>query len=267
MSEQTLDHQSEKLSENLEPKRKKWKPIPELAAVARKAGRAVRDYKMINTGDRICVAVSGGKDSISLLWVLKYLQRVSPVKFTFTAVHIDFEFSDFDPAPLIDYLKRNEFDYIIEKCDFLKGEEYQKIDCYWWSRNRRKALFQLCEREKMASIALGHHLDDIVETILLNQFYRGEIGAMKPNQELFEGKIKLIRPLCYERETEMKLLADKLDLQSIGGQSKCADDDTSHRMLIKEMLRNFESNNKGIVKNIFNSLSNIKYEYLLDKPE
>lgn len=249
------------------PKKKRVKPCKELLAVSRKAGRAIKDYDMIQEGDHICVAVSGGKDSISLLHVLKHRQLVSPVKFKFTAVHIDFEFSDFDPTPLIDYLQKHEFNYLVEKCDFLKGEEYHKIDCYWWSRNRRKALFQLCEREGMNKIALGHHLDDIVETILLNQFYRGETAAMKPNQDLFGGKIHLIRPLCYEREAEMKTLADKMGIDAIGGQSKCADDDTSHRMLIKDMLRQFENNNRGIVKNIFNSLSNIKYDYLLNKPE
>lgn len=242
------------------------KPCPELLAVSRKAGRAIKDYNMINNGDHICVAVSGGKDSISLLHVLRHRQLVTPIQIKFTAVHIDFGFDDFDPAPLIQYLKDNNFDYIVEQCTALQGENYSDIDCYWWSRNRRKALFQLCERIGMNKMALGHHLDDIVETILLNQFYRGEISGMKPYQELFGGKINIIRPLCYERENEMRILADKLNIQSIGGQAKCANDDTSHRMLIKKMLKNFEGNNKGIIKNIFNSLQNIKLDYLQNKP-
>ena len=163
----------------------------------------------------------------------------------------------------MDYLEREGFSYIIEKVDFLNGEKYEEIDCFWWSRNRRKALFMLCERMGFNKIAFGHHLDDIVETILLNQFYRGEIGAMKPKQDLFEGKIALIRPLAYVRETAMEELARQLDITSVG-QSKCANDDTSHRMKIKHMLKEFEKDHSYIVKNIFRSLQNIRQDYLIE---
>jgi len=235
----------------------------ELLAVSRRAGRAIGDYEMIQRGDRIAVAVSGGKDSISLLHVLRHRRKVSPVKFEFTAVHIDFQFSDFNPQQLIKYLETEGFLHLIEKVDNLKGEQWEDIECFWWSHNRRKALFELAAREGFSKIAFGHHMDDIVETIILNQFYRGEIGAMKPRQELFGGEIVIIRPLCYEREEMMARLAAKLNIQSIGGQSKCANDETSHRRKIKNMLREFERENPDIIKNIFRSLQNIKKEYLL----
>ncbi len=237
---------------------------PELISVSRRAGRAIGDYNMIREGDRIAVAVSGGKDSISLLHVLRHRQKISPVKFEFAAVHIDFGFEDFNPQKLIEYLEREGFTYHIEPVDSLKGEKWEDIECFWWSKNRRKALFLFSDRLGFNKIAFGHHMDDIVETILLNQFYRGETGAMKPRQELFDGKLTLIRPLAYEREANMVILAEKLNLQSIGGQSKCANDDTSHRMKIKKMLREFEKENPDIIKNIFNSLKNIKTEYLLE---
>ncbi len=236
--------------------------LPELFNVSRKAGKAIVDFGMIEEGDKIAVAVSGGKDSISLLHVLRDRQRISPVKFEFTAIHIDFEFADFSPEKLMEYLKANEFPCLIEKVDALKGEKWEDIDCFWWSRNRRKALFILADRMGFNKIAFGHHLDDIVETILLNQFYQGEIAAMKPKQELFGGKIVIIRPLAYVREKEMKRLAEKLKIDSIG-QSKCANDGTSHRMKIKKMLREMEKENPDIVKNIFRSLQNIRTEYLL----
>ena len=238
--------------------------IPELFAVSRWAGKAIGDFKMIEEGDRIAVAVSGGKDSISLLHVLRHRQSISPVNFYFKAVHIDFEFADFNPAPLIVYLENEGFPYLIEKVESLKGERYDEIDCFWWSRNRRKALFELADREGFNKIAFGHHMDDIVETILLNQFYRGEIGAMRPKQVLFGGQLTIIRPLAYEREEMMKSLAEKLNIKSIGGQSKCADDDTSHRMIIKKMLREMEKDNPQIIKNIFRSLQNIRADYLLE---
>ncbi|MDO8580194.1 MAG: ATP-binding protein [Candidatus Omnitrophota bacterium] len=236
---------------------------PLLYAVSKKAGKAIMDYGMIQEGDKIAVAVSGGKDSLSLLHILRHRQKVSPVDFEFTAVHVDFDFADFDPQRLVDYLGAHNFPYMVEKVDSLKGERYEDIDCFRWSGKRRKALFDLADRQGFTKIAFGHHLDDIVETILLNQFYRGEVSAMKPKQVLFQGKITIIRPLAYVREEAMAALAQTLNILSVG-QSKCANDDTSHRMKIKHMLRQMEKDNPAIVSNIFKSLQNIKEEYLLN---
>jgi tRNA 2-thiocytidine biosynthesis protein TtcA len=146
--------------------------------------------------------------------------------------------------------------------DSFKKEDGEDIDCFWWSWNRRKALFQLADKLEFTKIAFGHHMDDIAETIVLNQFYRGEISAMRPKQPLFDGKITIIRPLAYEREETMERLARKLNITGLG-QTQCANDETSHRMLIKKMLREFEKENPNIVKNIFRSLQNVKPEYLL----
>jgi len=231
--------------------------------VSKKSGKAIVDFGMIQEGDRIAVAVSGGKDSLSLMHVLRHRQRMSPIPFEFVAVHIDCDFEDFDAQTLADYLKNEGFSCIVEKLDTFKETKYEDIDCFWWSRNRRKALFQLADRKGFTKIAFGHHLDDIVETIILNQFYRGEIGAMKPLVELFDGKIVIIRPLAYVRERDLVLLAKELGIDTMG-QSKCANDDTSHRMLIKKMLKDFEKNNPMVVTNIFRRLKNVKTDYLLD---
>ena len=237
--------------------------VRQLILVSRRAGKAIVDYEMIQDGDRIAVAVSGGKDSISLLHVLRDRQRIAPIRFEFVAVHIDFGFADFSPQKLIEYLEKENFKYYVEKVDSLKGERYEDLDCFWWSRNRRKALFQFAHRLGFNKVAFGHHMDDIAETIILNQFYRGEIAAMKPKQVLFDGKITIIRPLAYEREKTMQKLAEKLEITTLG-QSKCAHDDTSQRMKIKMMLKGLEKENPHIVKNIFQSLQNIKTEYLLE---
>ena len=248
------------------PVRKKDKEIlPALVGISKKAGKAIMDFGLIDDGDKVIVAVSGGKDSLSLLHVLRDRQRMSPIHFDVLAVHIDFGFPDFDPAQLFEYFKKHEFDYIVEKVDALKGESYDDIDCFRWSKHRRKALFQVADREGCSKIAFGHHLDDIAETIILNQFYKGEISAMKPKQELFGGKITIIRPLTYVREDSMVNLAKELGIASMG-QSKCANDDTSHRMKIKKMLREIQAVNPSVVKNIFKSLQNIKPEYLIEKP-
>jgi len=234
-----------------------------LVEVSKKTGKAITDFHMIEEGDRIAVAVSGGKDSLSLMHVLRHRQKVSPVNFEFSAVHIDFEFEDFDSQILADYLTTQGFSYEIEKVDSLKGERWEDINCFWWSRNRRKALFQYADRMGFTKIAFGHHTDDIVETIILNQFYRGEIGAMKPMVELFDGKIVIIRPLAYVRERDLEHLARELQIESLG-QSRCANDETSHRMLIKKMLKDFEKKNPMVVTNIFRSLKNIKTDYLIE---
>ncbi len=244
--------------------KKKPEFSPLFLDVSKRSGKAIGDYKMIQEGDRIAVAVSGGKDSISLLHILRHRQRLAPVRFEFAAVHVDFEFEDFNPAKLIEYFENHGFPYHVNKVLALKGERWEDIECYWWSKNRRKALFEFADQNGFNKIAFGHHLDDIVETILLNQFYRAEIGAMRPNQSMFGGKLSIIRPLAYEREENMRLLADELGIQTIGGQSKCANDETSHRMLIKKMLRSFEKDNPQIMKNIFNSMKNVKAEYLLN---
>ena len=239
---------------------------PELLSVSKLAGKAIGDFGMIEEGDKILVAVSGGKDSISLLHVLRHRQRVAPIQFEFKAAHIDFDFADFNPQKLIEYFDREGFSYILEKVEDLKGEKWEDIDCFWWSKNRRKALFLLADKLGFNKIAFGHHMDDIVETILLNQFYRGEISAMRPKQILFNGKVTIIRPLAYVREEAMIRLSYELGITSIG-QSKCANDDTSHRMKIKKMLREFEKYNPAIALNIFKSLRNIKIDYLLDRQE
>jgi len=236
---------------------------PLLISISKLAGKAIMDFDMLKDGDNIAVAVSGGKDSLSLLHILRDRQRISPIHFDFTAVHIDFGFSDFNPQNLVDYFKTENFPFLIESVNSLKGQSYESIDCFWWSRNRRKALFQLAQKFKFTKIAFGHHMDDIVETILLNQFYRGEIGAMKPKQELFGGKVTIIRPLAYERENNMRQLAQQLNISAMG-QSKCANDDDSHRMKIKHMLKEMEKENPAIVKNIFRSLQNIRSDYLIE---
>jgi len=237
------------------------KEKPALVSVSKKAGKAIVDFNMIKEGDRIAVAVSGGKDSLSLMHVMRHRQKVSPVWFDFTAVHVDFGFDNFDSQVLADYFEKHGFSYKIEKTDFSKKQNLDDLNCFWCAHNRRKALFQIADREGFSKIAFGHHLDDIAETIVLNQFYRGEIGAMKPKQVLFDGKIALIRPLAYVREREMEYLAKKLSINSVG-QLSCGKEEKTHRMRVKKMLKEFEKGNPMVVTNIFRSLQRVQPEYL-----
>jgi len=241
------------------------KTSKEMLEISKRMGKAIGDYDMFQDGDRVLVAVSGGKDSLSLLRILKFRQSFIPVKLELLAVHVDSGIPGFPIKKLENIFKQLEVPYRIEKNDFLDRKSFEEIDCFWCSWNRRKVLFALAEKLKFNKIAFGHHLDDVVETVLLNLFYQGEIGAMKPKQELFDGKMCIVRPLAYEREENIRNFAKQ---EGIDGLSDfhCPQNDISKRIQIKKMLAQLEKENPAIKINIFKSLQNIKEEYLLDLP-
>lgn len=235
----------------------------DLLAISKRVGKAIGDYDMLHDGDRVMVAVSGGKDSLALLHVLLYRQKFIPVKIKLMAVHIDAGIPGFPLNKLINHFQKLGVDYHVEKIDFLKGKKMDDIDCFWCSWNRRKALFNLAEKLGFNKIAFGHHMDDIVETILLNLFFRGEIGAMRPKQVLFKGKVTMIRPLAYEREDVISRFAKAQKIKNLC-RYDCPHSATSKRAAMKKLLVALEKVNPSVKVNIFRGLQNIKEEYLLD---
>jgi tRNA 2-thiocytidine biosynthesis protein TtcA len=179
--------------------------------ISKHVGKAIMDYKMLSEGDKIAVAVSGGKDSLTLLNILQERKRFVPIKYELLAVHIDMGYPCQHPKILAEYFKKLGVEYHIEKIDILKGKSRKDISCFWCSWNRRKALFQVVDRFGCTKLALGHHKDDIIETTLLNLFFQGEISTMCPRQELFKGKIVIIRPLAYVEEDLIRRFAKTLD--------------------------------------------------------
>ncbi len=248
----------------MKDKEKKKQVSNLMRSVSRRVGMAVADYKMLADKDKIIVAVSGGKDSLSLLSLLKYRQTFIPIDIELLAVHIDMGIPSFPTAKVIKYLKKQRIPFLVEKIDILKNKGMDNLNCFWCSWNRRKALFQLAGRLGFNKIAFGHHLDDIIETILINLFYRGEIGAMKPCQELFKGKVTIIRPLAYVEEDEIIKLAKELKISKIDNY-KCPRSETSKRTMLKKLIASLKKENPAIKKNIFKSLERIREEYLLDK--
>ena len=152
--------------------------------ISKSVGKATTDYDMLSEGDKIAVAVSGGKDSLTLLKVLVDRQKFVPIEYKIMAVHIDLGYPRSFAKTLEKYFKKIGVKYHIEKVDVLKKTKAEEINCFWCSWNRRKALFEVADRLGYRKVALGHHKDDIVETILLNLFFHGEISAMAPKQEL-----------------------------------------------------------------------------------
>jgi len=229
--------------------------------ISKRVGRAIADYNMLSDGDKIAVAVSGGKDSLTLLRILSERRKFVPIKYELLAVHIDLGYPCQHPKILAEHFKSIGINYHIEKVDILKGKTRKDISCFWCSWNRRKALFNTAHRFGCSKVALGHHKDDVVETILLNLFFHGEISAMSPKQELFNGKIVIIRPLVYVDEDMIVRFAK--DAGFSHQKCVCPNALTSKRTKISEMIKDLQRTCPDVKTNIFRSIKRIKKDYLL----
>jgi len=229
--------------------------------LSKKVGKAITDYKMLDNGDRIVVAVSGGKDSLTLLKILDNRRRFVPIKYELIAVHIDMGYKCIHPSILEKYLNQNGYQYHIEKVDILGNHHREEINCFWCSWNRRKALFKIAEKLGCTKIALGHHLDDIIQTFFLNLIFNGEISAMNPKQELFEGKIQLIRPLAYVQEQETERFARENNFPT--PHCRCPNADNTKRTEVAKLIEKLEKLSPQFKTNVFRSLQRIKRQYLV----
>jgi tRNA 2-thiocytidine biosynthesis protein TtcA len=229
--------------------------------ISKRVGRAIMDYGMLSDQDKILVAVSGGKDSLTLLRVLNDRLRFVPIKYELLAVHIDMGYPCQHPKLLAEYFKKMKIKYHIEKIDILQGKSRKDISCFWCSWNRRKALFTVADKYGCTKVALGHHKDDIIETVLMNLFFHGEISAMSPKQELFGGKITVIRPLAYVEEDLIIKFAKDLDFPH--HKCACPNSLTSNRTRVGNIIKDLRNVCPDIKTNIFKSVKRIKEDYLL----
>jgi tRNA(Ile)-lysidine synthase TilS/MesJ len=224
-----------------------------------KVNKAIYDYQMIEANDRVLVAVSGGKDSLSLLRLLKLRISYAKEKYEIVAVHVDLGHTN-ATSQLEEYFKKNEYEYYIKEYKIFQGSEDKNISCFWCSFNRRMCLFKLAEELNANKIALAHHLNDFVETYLLNLFYHGEISAIPPKLGMFKDKFFIIRPLIYVLEEELKDLAKEKNLPII--QSTCLFKNISKRILIKNLVNYLTKECPNLEINVLRSLKKIRREYL-----
>lgn len=229
--------------------------------ISKRVGKAITDYNMLADGDKITVAVSGGKDSLTLLKVLLDRQRFVPIKYEILAVHVDLGYPRSYAAQLEKYFRKIGVKYCIKESGELKKIKPKDISCFWCSWNRRKALFETADQLGYNKVALGHHYDDIIQTILLNLFFQGEISAMAPKQELFKGRITLIRPLAYVEEDLIKRFVKTAGFPK--QKYVCPNYYSSNRTKMAGIISELKKICPDVKKNIFRSIKRIKKDYLL----
>lgn len=231
--------------------------------------KAILDYRMLQAGDRALVAVSGGADSLSLLTLMCGPKVAVSEDISLLAVYLDLGFGE----PAVGGLNRLErhfqklgCDYIIERTQIgvrAHGEENRKNPCFLCARLRRRCLFEIGDGAGCNKVVMGHHKDDIVETFFLNVLFGREISTMVPNQEVFAGKFRIVRPLAYIDESLLKTFAEESQLPVLP--NACPTNATSHRSKVKKLLAQLEGEHPGTRDNVFKALSNVKTEYLLTK--
>ena len=233
--------------------------------VTKRLGLAVNRYGMISSGDKVIVAVSGGKDSLALLNLLEKRKRALPIDYTVMAVHVA---TDYDSRPgfkkkeLTKYFNSVGCEYVFKEIEIAKKNKQKKQDCFWCSWNRRKALFETAEERGFSKIAFGHHKDDAVETFLMNMFWKAELSGMNPVQTLFGGKITIIRPLILLEEKDINSYARLKELPEL--KSNCPRNNDSKRAFIRDIIKQLTKVNPDIKNNICKAPYKIKSDYLTE---
>ena len=231
-------------------------------------GRAVSDFNMIEAGDRVMVCLSGGADSYTLLDILLALQKSAPVEFELIAVNLDQKQPGFPEQVLPDYLEALGVDYrIVEEDTYSVVKRLVpegKTTCSLCSRLRRGVLYNTAEELGASKIALGHHGDDIVETLFLNLFFNSRLKAMPARLQSDDGRNVVIRPLAYLRERQIKEYAALREFPIIPC-NLCGSQPNSQRQKVKAMLTQWDQLYPGRVENVLGSLARVTPSHLLDR--
>ncbi|VVD66146.1 tRNA 2-thiocytidine(32) synthetase TtcA [Pandoraea terrigena] len=233
----------------------------------RLTGQAIGDYNMIEQGDRVMVCMSGGKDSYAMLDILLKLRERAPIDFSIVAVNLDQKQPGFPEHVLPDYFRSIGVDFHIENQDTYsivkRVVPEGKTTCSLCSRLRRGILYRVAGELGATKVALGHHRDDIIETVFLNLFYGGKLKGMPPKLQSDDGKNVVIRPLAYVRESDLERYAEYKQFPIIPC-TLCGSQPNLKRAEMKALIRLWEKQHPGRIKSIFSALSNVVPSHLMD---
>ena len=234
----------------------------------RNVGNAIADYNMIEENDVVMACISGGKDSFAMLDILLNLKKAAPIHFDVVAVNLDQKQPGFPEHILPEYFESLDIPYyIVDKDTYSVVKEKVpegKTTCGLCSRLRRGTLYSFAEKIGATKIALGHHLDDIVETLFLNMFHGARMKAMPPKLRSDDGRNVVIRPLTYCREKDLIKYADIKQFPIIPC-NLCGSQENLQRQTIKAMLNEWDKKTPGRIENIFKSIQNVSPSQLADK--
>ncbi len=235
--------------------------------LARQVGEAVTDYNMIEEGDKVMVCLSGGKDSYAMLELLMRLRERAPINFDIVAVNLDQKQPGFPEHILPEYLAKLDIPFHIENQDTYSIVKRLipegKTTCSLCSRLRRGILYRVAGELGATKIALGHHRDDILQTLLLNMFYGGKLKGMPPKLQSDDGKNVVIRPLAYIKETDLERFAVLREFPIIPC-NLCGSQPNLKRAEMKELIRDWDKRFPGRVENMFNALGKVVPSHLMD---
>lgn len=236
--------------------------------LVRATGKAIADYDMIHDGDRIMVAVSGGKDSYTMLHVLRLLQKRAPVRFELKVINIDQGHPGYPAHLLTDYMAKEGHDF-----QMIKEDTYSivvdkipagKTMCSLCSRLRRGILYRLATDLGCTKIALGHHRDDVLQTLLLNLFFAGQIGAMPPRLVADEGRHTVIRPLVYCAEPDIQAFSDEMQFPILPC-DLCGSQENLQRKQVGKILNDMEEKHPGMKQVMLHATQNVHASHMLDR--
>ena len=234
-----------------------------LERFSRHTGRGINRFEMISAGDRVLIGVSGGKDSLALSLALQERRKWVPIDYELFAVQVEwreYPMTEDEKTAIDRFFDNVGIPFRRIPAQIAPPTFGKKFSCYTCARNRKRILFDEAARIGAQKIALGHHMDDIARTTLMNMFFHGELSTMMPVQKFFGGKLSIIRPLCEIRESEVSRLAARLGLPS--APNRCPRADINRRVLMKEILRQASHVDRHAVSNVYGAAWRVNSEYL-----
>jgi tRNA(Ile)-lysidine synthase TilS/MesJ len=226
-------------------------------SLLRQVGRAIADYRMIRDGDRILLGVSGGKDSLSLLHILRHLRTYAPVRFDLAVLTVDPQVPGFDPEPLKGYYDALAVPWFYERQPILeqaKGHMSGDSFCAYCARMKRGIMYRICRAEGYGVLALAQHLDDLAGSLLLSLFHGGQLRTMKAHYRNDEGDVRIIRPLAYCRERQTAAYAAAAGLPVVPDSCPACFSAPTRREHVKALLAREEALHPNLFANVLHAI-------------